>query len=160
MKKILVFADSHGSTANMRKIVKAENPDMIIHLGDYYSDAQALEERFPDIPLEAVKGNCDSELRPTEKLLEIEGKKIFICHGHNYRVKSGLLELEYAALEKGADAVFFGHTHRPFYDFDGRLHMMNPGSIGAPRYPDTYSYGLLFIEKGEIFIRLMPYGNK
>ena len=139
----------------MRRTVRKEKPDMIIHLGDHYSDAQKLSEEFPKIPFEMVSGNCDRCLAPSEKSLEIEGKTLFICHGHTLGVKRDLLSLKYAALEKGADIALFGHTHVPFYDFDGRLHMMNPGSIGAARYPAKDGYGLIFIENGEIFIRLM-----
>lgn len=157
--KILVLSDSHRAMQEMRRAVRSEKPDMIIHLGDHIGDAEKLIEGFPDIPLEAVSGNCDSGLAPSEKLLEIEGKKIFICHGHGYGVKSDYLMLKYAAMEKGADVVLFGHTHVPFYDFDGRLHMMNPGSIGAARYPAKDGYGLLFIENGEIFIRLVQAGG-
>ena len=155
MKKILVLSDSHRDMADMRRVLRKEKPDMVMHLGDYYADAQQLTEEFPAVPLEAVAGNCDRGLIPTEKLLETEGKKILICHGHEYGVKSDLLRLKYAALEKGADIVLFGHTHEPFYDFDGRLHMMNPGSIGAARYPYKEGYGLIYIENGGVYLRLM-----
>lgn len=153
--KILVLSDSHGAMQEMRKALRKEKPDMVIHLGDHYSDAEKLSGEFPKIPFEIVSGNCDSGLHASDKLLEIEKKKIYICHGHTYGVKRDLLSLKYAALEKGADIALFGHTHVPFYDLDGRLHMMNPGSIGAARYPAKAGYGLIFIENGEIFIRLM-----
>ena len=155
MKKILILSDSHGNITNMKKAVRLEKPDMVIHLGDHFSDAEELEKKYPSIPVEAVKGNCDSCLKPSEKLLELEGKKIFICHGHDYRVKSDLLTLEYAALEKEADVVCFGHTHIPLYEQSGRLHIVNPGSIGAVRTLTGASYALMIIENGEIFIRLM-----
>lgn len=153
--KILVLSDSHMAMGEMRKAVNREKPDMIIHLGDHISDADRLSDDFPDIPMETVPGNCDRASASMEKLIEVEGKKIFICHGHGYGVKNDLSLLKEAALEKGADIVLFGHTHVPYYDFDGRIHMMNPGSMGAAHYPDKEGYGLIFIENGEIFIRLV-----
>ena len=158
MKKILVLSDSHGNITNMRRAVKLEKPDMIIHLGDHYSDAEELYDMFPSITFEMVKGNCDSCLRPTEKLIEIEGKKIFMCHGHDYHVKSDCLTLQYAALEKEAEIALYGHTHIPFYDRQGALHIMNPGSIGAVRTPYGATYGRLIIENGQIFINLASLG--
>ena len=39
-KKLLVFSDSHGSTADMVRIVRSEKPDLVLHLGDHaYIDA-------------------------------------------------------------------------------------------------------------------------
>lgn len=153
MKKILVLSDSHRNMMNMRKAVRIEKPDMVIHLGDFYQDAMKLLGEFPDIPIEAVNGNCDYDQLHTEKLITVEGKKIFMCHGHFHDVKNSYLPLEYAAREKGADAALCGHTHRIFYDHHNHLYMLNPGSIGAPRAPGGPTYGLLLIENGEIFIQ-------
>lgn len=155
--KILVLSDSHRAVGLMRTVVRKEKPDMIIHLGDLITDAEKLAEDFPHIPMERVKGNCDEGMYPAEKLFTVEGKKIFICHGDGFGVNSGLLSLEMAAKEKGADIALYGHTHIPLYDFDGTLHIMNPGPCGGRHFlpGQKDSYGLIFIEKGEIFIRLM-----
>ena len=151
MKKILVLSDSHRNLSNMRKAVLLEKPDMIIHLGDHYDDAMKLLGEFPKIPMEAVCGNCDYDQVHTEKLITVEGKKIFMCHGHGYHVKEDYLTLEYAALEKRADIVLFGHTHRVFCYNHNHLVMLNPGTIGATRHGETATYGLLIIENGQIF---------
>lgn len=34
-------------------------PDVIIHLGDHSRDTAILREKFPEIPLYSVRGNCD-----------------------------------------------------------------------------------------------------
>ena len=59
MKKLLVLSDSHGNIDNMVFAVKKTAPDMIIHLGDCWSDAVGLAEEFPEIPMAHVPGNCD-----------------------------------------------------------------------------------------------------
>jgi len=57
----------------------------------------------------------------------------------------------YAAEEKGADVLLFGHTHEPTdtfipqgeYNLNKPLHIFNPGSL------KEYSYGLCEIRNGE-----------
>lgn len=48
--------------------------------------------------------------------------------------------------------MLFGHTHRIFYEQHNGLSMLNPGSIGEPRYPGKPSYGRVIIENGQIFL--------
>ena len=149
MKRILVFSDSHGYLDHIREILKKEQPDMIIHLGDCVRDVYELRREFPEHTIEYVKGNCDILQEPEEKLLLIEGKKVLICHGHTYQVKSGYLNIEYGAKEKEADAVLFGHTHQAFYNHHNGLVMLNPGSIGFSVL-NSPSYGWLIIDGDEI----------
>lgn len=146
MKTILIFSDSHGDVASMEQAVEDNDADMIIHLGDCWNDARELKECFLDIPLEAVPGNCDCVMEPAQRILIIEGKRIMICHGHAYNVKSSLLALECAAREAQVDMVLFGHTHKVFFDWHNGLRMYNPGSIGAPGYNVPASYGILTID--------------
>ena len=80
---ILVLSDSHGNISNMEEAVEREKPDMILHLGDCWRDAERLAERYPDIPMEHVPGNCDCRPEePAEKLLFLGDCRVLICHGH------------------------------------------------------------------------------
>ena len=79
---ILVLSDSHGNISNMEEAVEREKPDMILHLGDCWRDAERLAERYPDIPMEHVPGNCDCRPEePAEKLLFLGDCRVLICHG-------------------------------------------------------------------------------
>ena len=147
MKRILVLSDSHGNMENMVYAVELVKPDMIIHLGDCISDAERLSEHFKDILFECVPGNCDCTMAPAEKILDIEGARILICHGHTYNVKRGLLNIELSAREKEVDLALFGHTHKVFYDWTNGVRLFNPGSIGSPGYQIPPSYGILTIDK-------------
>ena len=50
------------------------------------------------IPVLSVTGNCDFLDRSQEqRMVELEGVKILLCHGHRYHVKSTLLSLFLAA---------------------------------------------------------------
>lgn len=146
MKKILVLSDSHGNLNNMVTAVKQARPDMILHLGDCWADAEQLHQNYLGIPMERVPGNCDCRQEPAERILLIEGKRILICHGHTFNVKAGALNLQYAAQEKQVDAAMFGHTHRVFQDRHNRVVYLNPGSIGAPPYGIPPSYGILQVD--------------
>lgn len=150
MTKILVLSDSHKDLEHMTAAVTLENPDMIIHLGDHISDANKLSMQFPLLPLVAVPGNCDFSDEASVRMLKIEGFNLMLCHGHQYHVKSSLLSLEYAAKEKKADAVLFGHTHRICCDYHNGLLIFNPGSIGEPYYKGANSYGILEIDENGI----------
>ena len=57
--RILVLSDSHGCVEPMEQCVERVQPQVILHLGDCVRDAQRLEERYPQIPLLGVPGNCD-----------------------------------------------------------------------------------------------------
>ena len=105
MKRILVLSDSHGNVNNMVTAVSRLHPDMIIHLGDCWADAEQLHRKFPMTVMEQVPGNCDCRQEVQERILLIEGKKILICHGHTFNVKAGYLNLEYAAEERKVDAA-------------------------------------------------------
>ena len=145
---ILVLSDSHGAVAPMERAVELTRPDLIFHMGDCWRDAERLRDRFPDIPLEQVPGNCDFRpIEPAERLLEIRGKRILLCHGHTYGVKQSLLTAGYAAEERQLDLFLFGHTHRPLVDRRGRTLFLNPGSIGASSRP---SYGVVTVQGGQL----------
>ncbi|MCI9121212.1 MAG: metallophosphoesterase [Oscillibacter sp.] len=146
--KILVFSDSHGNVNHMVQAAALENPRLIFHLGDGWRDAERLQSRFPDIPLEQVPGNCDfRSSEPSELLLNIEGFRILLCHGHKYGVKQSLIGAGLAAEELNLDLFLFGHTHKPLVDRRGKTWFLNPGSIGDRAAP---SYGILILEKDRI----------
>jgi len=88
---------------------------------------------FPRKLIVCVKGNNDyfDKSYPLERCFELGGKRIFMCHGHKYNVKSSLISLVYRAKEQGADIVLYGHTHLPHKeDYDGML-IINPGTVGT-----------------------------
>lgn len=133
MTTIAVFSDSHGRTSHMLEAVRTYSPDVLIHLGDYARDARELAETFPDIPLYAVRGNCDppSDTMPETLQTELEGHRLFMTHGHRYNVKLGLDPLLNCAHFSGAGLVLFGHTHRAVLAETGNMYVLNPGSAGA-----------------------------
>ncbi len=150
--KLLVLSDSHGSLRPMEHAVSRERPDYIVHLGDHDRDAARLGARFPETPLISVPGNCDNPPPKTiwTKVLDFDGVKILLTHGHVYRVKRGLLEIELAAREAGADVALFGHTHRAFCEEKDGLWLLNPGACGNW----SATYGIVEIQNHRASCRL------
>lgn len=158
--KILVFSDSHGSTRKMEEIIK-NNTDVqtIIHLGDTVKDAGYLEKIFVHLNFIYVAGNNDwLSDEPTEKLIELMGKRIFVTHGNAYSVKFGKDTLVDRGRRLEADIVLFGHTHAPHEEYIGKMLIVNPGSISLPARGERCSYCELCIENGEIKSRLIQGG--
>lgn len=151
--KILVFSDSHGRSINIKTALELHKSDTeaVIFLGDGVNDAYLLKEQYPSIPFFIVRGNCDFYCPGVEdvKVINLDGIKVLITHGHMYSAKSTKSILAEKAFEYDADAVFFGHTHVPFDDIwdieDKRIHLFNPGSIGYEGY-----YGIINTSKGVI----------
>ena len=130
--KVLIVSDSHGDVENMCRAVELVKPRMLLHLGDGWHDTELLAERYPELPMERVPGNCDFRRgESAERVILLGGKRTLLCHGHTQGVKTGLGMLLRTALEKGVSAAFFGHTHRPFVDIRSGVLLLNPGSIGG-----------------------------
>ena len=150
MSRILVVSDSHGVIEYMAQAVRDTMPEMVIHLGDCWPDGEKLRRLFPDLLIEQVPGNCDCRDEVHERLLIVEGKKIFICHGHDYCVKMSYTRFLQAALAKGADVALCGHTHRVCQDYYNGMAVLNPGTIGAQKLPNRPTYGIVEINGDKI----------
>ena len=44
----------------MLAAIEEQKPDMVLHLGDYVRDAEAIAAYFPALDLRYVRGNCDA----------------------------------------------------------------------------------------------------
>lgn len=133
--KIIVVSDTHGNNQSfLEAAITIEKPDMIFHLGDFVSDAKKIT-KILGIDCIMVKGNGDYGMMNVneDELLEIEGKKIFLTHGHKYHVGYNLDDLYHKGLELGADLILFGHTHIPEIKHEKDIILMNPGSPSLPR---------------------------
>lgn len=146
--KILVISDTHGHLRNAIGLIQLIKPDRIIHLGDFSGDAIDIESIFERIPIDYVAGNCDfaDSVSPQDKILKIQGKKIWITHGHHYQVKKNVETIIKVALEKNVDAVLFGHTHQQYHGIVQGIIMMNPGSLSIPKDGYHGGYGTVEID--------------
>ena len=132
--KVLIVSDTHGRHYNLEEVLEREKPlDLLIHLGDA-EGAEDYIEVIAECPIEVVAGNNDFYTRlPRELEIRIGDYKALITHGHYYYVNGGTAHIRKAALERGIDIAMFGHTHKPFFEEDDDVIILNPGSISYPR---------------------------
>jgi len=149
--RIGVMSDSHGLLHYAQQAVGAMGKiDLLLHAGDHYRDASKIIVPA-SVPVHAVVGNCDARNDgPGDKLLELEGIKLLLTHGHHYLVHIGLSKLLYKAAEFNAAVVVFGHTHIAGYAWHENLLLFNPGSITSPRDGRGAAYGILEIRDGQV----------
>ena len=149
--KILLVSDTHGRNLNLEEALELEKPDFLCHMGDV-EGAEDYIRLIADCPLAMVAGNNDfwTDLNP-EVILELQGFRILMTHGHYYYAHSGNEELKAVGRKEGADIVLFGHTHRPTLEFDEDIIVANPGSLTYPRQEKRRpSYMVLYLEKGKV----------
>ncbi len=147
--RIIVFSDSHGNVTCMDRAIGAIGSfDAIIHLGDIDRDARYLEQKYSQYPIYAVRGNNDFGCsRQTELTAELDGVKIYLCHGHTLSVHRGTDALLRAAKSRGCSVALYGHTHIPFEKTEDGILLFNPGSCSRPR-SGAPSFGILETENG------------
>ena len=154
--KVAVFSDTHGVTSPLVQAVRETIPDILVHLGDYERDAEALLRAFPDIPLYHVCGNCDYAAKaPARLTVQLGPVTALLTHGHLYHVDYGRVDsLVYAAQESGAKLALFGHTHSALNEDVGGVKVVNPGTAGKGR---NLTWALITIfENGGVAAEIRP----
>jgi putative phosphoesterase len=155
--KIGIIADTHVhriSELPSSLINDLIRMDMVIHLGDFHSED--LVNDLKDINnFRGVAGNHDMHIPglPEKDLVEVNGRRIGIIHGHGcvfpFGFKWGLM----TQFEGKMDAILYGHTHSVRNTMEEGVLFFNPGSV-CGRFPAMHrSYGVLTIEeelRGEV----------
>lgn len=156
--KFFVISDTHGKIDKVKEVYqRLTGIDFFIHLGDFQSDAVALEKDL-GVQVISVKGNTDGSCSPSDyKILETEYGKILLVHGHMENVKFSLQNLLYRAQELECKGALFGHTHEPFYgEIDG-IYLLNPGSLSFPRNSKKAAYAIVNTKKDEFNASIVYY---
>ncbi|NLK45252.1 MAG: metallophosphoesterase [Treponema sp.] len=166
---ILAVSDTHGAVKELEAILRAfcADCDAFVFMGDGVSDVLACLERaaqdeelleiLPPV-VAFVRGNGDADSYfvnriendnivqiamqvPDRQMLKIAGRNLLIVHGHRHGVDLGTETLTAAVEAMDADIVFFGHTHRPFFEEINASLILNPGSISRPRggFPPSFA---------------------
>jgi len=158
--KIGILSDTHNREHNVEIALAAfreRGIATLIHCGDVTSAETVL--LFAGWEVTFVLGNGDlnrSDLIAATRMIgvppplptcsvEIDGHRIGVTHGHDYRLLSGLVSSgRYAT-------VCHGHTHRRRNEWrDGyQVRLINPGALGGSKY-ETRSVALLDVENGAV----------
>ncbi|HZU37601.1 MAG TPA: metallophosphoesterase family protein [Gemmataceae bacterium] len=159
--RIGILSDTHNKLARTLTAIEllvAGGADVLIHCGDLTGPdiVQACAVR----PCYFVFGNNDdcTELRHPMRetggtclewagVIEIEGKRLGVTHGHLPREARRLLAAQ-------PDYFLFGHTHEPLDHREGLIRHINPGALHrAAKYtvallqPDTDSLHFLEVPR-------------
>ena len=157
--KYLIASDIHGdktSAERIVKILKEENANKLILLGDIYNHGP--RNNLPDgySPMDVasvfnkvkedlivIKGNCDSAVDTMisdfdfieDMCLVVQDKTLFLTHGHVYNIDN--------PPKTKYDAVIYGHLHTGFIkEKDGTIYI-NAGSTSLPKCETEKSYLLI-----------------
>ena len=107
--------------------------DEILHAGDIAS-AEALAEIETIAPVIAVAGNMDdsalAQRLPAETILERDGVRIALIHGHRAG-RASVDDLAERYGDRGVDLVVWGHIHEPVSEERGGVRYFNPGTAGG-----------------------------
>ena len=157
--KIMIASDIHGSAFWCERLLEAfesEGADKLVLLGDLlyhgprnvFPDGYAPKKVFAMLngikeKLLCVRGNCDSEvdqmvlefpMMADYALLEADGRKLFLTHGH-------LFNAENPPLLQAGDLLLNGHFHTPCSSKleNGGIYA-NCGSVALPKDDTPHSY--------------------
>ena len=153
MKSLIVVSDSHRNRAALDSLDGIFSEcDYIVHLGDLSTDGGYVRGKYPQRTI-VINGNCDLDrVGEDEKVIEIEGVKIFMCHGHRYSVKQTLYKLCEAAKQNGCTVALYGHTHCARVDEQDGVKLINPGNLS--RYSQN-SYCYLAVHAGKVVEKIV-----
>lgn len=149
--KLLIASDIHGSAywcEKLMQVVRTENPDKILLLGDllYHGPRNDLPRDYAPkkvIPMLgeyrdkilAVRGNCEAEVdqmvlpfacMADYAVLVCDGVCFYLTHGHHKNPD------DLPPLEQGS-IFLFGHTHVKTDEMRGGIRCVNPGSVSIPK---------------------------
>lgn len=132
--RLLITSDTHGYNDGVIDYLWENKVDLLVHAGDYTSDAKEISE-VCGLDYVTVKGNNDyfDHINPYERVLKVGKHKIFLLHGHLERVYMGESIAIQKAKERGCDILIFGHTHVYQNYLEKDIIVLNPGSPSLAR---------------------------
>ena len=155
--KIMLAGDIHGSAYYLEKLLDAfekSEAETLVITGDIlyhgprndlpkdYNPKKCIELLNPLADkLLCVRGNCEAEV--DEMVLDfpvladycwlyINGRRLFVTHGHKYNPENP------PRLQNG-DVLVNGHTHIPANEQKDGFLYINPGSVSIPKENSHHS---------------------
>ena len=148
MKRVLVTSDIHGRWEKALEILAEEKYDISIDLGDSEQTESWVKENFDHY----VGGNNDWDFSIEEKVIEIEGIRIAMCHGHTRGIYKQPSYDEAIAFGQDLEAqiVLHGHSHIVRHKYTNGMLVLCPGSINRSWTEHGNTYAILTLENKEI----------
>lgn len=158
--KLAFISDIHGVPSTLEAalaVIDSLGYDRLVLLGDllYHGPRNGVPDFYDPVKVAkllnsrkdrivAVRGNCDAEvdqmmmefpITDDYRVLEADGEKFFLTHGHLYN------EHKLPPLGMGT-VLAHGHTHIPeLKRLECGLTIFNPGSVSLPKGGTSRSFG-------------------
>lgn len=127
--KLLITSDVHGRLEDLKAVIQ-KHMDCNLHLNA--GDMSLDPIYYQSLNIITVKGNNDYGVDlPLERVIEKDGLKILLVHGHKESVKLGLTRLKLKAKILGVNIVIYGHTHQKYMEMDQGILFINPGALSG-----------------------------
>lgn len=151
--KLVVVSDNHGKQRPIEEIRQQHrNADAFFHCGDSELPASFLDGFV------SVCGNNDYTMElPESRIVEIDGLRIFITHGHRYLYFGRLDMLISKARQENCQLVLYGHTHVFHAEMIDGIQLVNPGSVSHNRDGTRTSYAIVEYKEGKFNVIRMDY---
>ncbi len=135
------ISDTHDNLPQIEKAVEYLNNQKVglaLHAGDYVAGFVIPKLKQLNCKLIGVFGNNDGDHELLKKrfsetsnctikerfaLVEVEGFRIALLHGHEYELLNAIINSEYF------DAVIHGHSHNLSIEKKGKTLAVNPGEV-------------------------------
>lgn len=166
-KRIVALSDSHGAKEQLERAVEqayaAGRVDELLFLGDGVREWEQvtgyLPAQYPQATCRYVLGNNDFGCAGQEDILfEVNGVRVYACHGHWVGVKTSLTRLMFKAMQHQAKIVFYGHTHVSAVEEANGITVVCPGSVRDTYRRTSCAYAEAVIaDDGMFSVRLVPW---
>ncbi|MBA2174742.1 metallophosphoesterase [Halobacillus locisalis] len=151
--KIVVLSDTHmpkkAKHLPDRLLKELPDADHIIHAGDWQT-LEVYDHLKTFAPVHGVYGNVDGEeiesQFPYKQILEFEGRRIGLIHGHGEKKTTEKRVIE-AFEDEELDLIIFGHSHLPLVRYVNKMMLFNPGSVTDKRKLPCFSFGIITIDE-------------
>ena len=154
-KYITVISDTHGNLYDL-DLMRGDflSSNLIFFLGDGIFDMQKYYYEFEN-KVYMVKGNCDGFIGcSTELIVEVEGVKILLTHGHSFGVKESRQRLSEFAKKHGCTLCLYGHTHTPLVEEIDGITLACPGALASHSFKKTFIQ--IKLENGNFSLKIIP----
>lgn len=166
-KRIIALSDSHGARSQLALAIElayaAGRVDELLFLGDGVREWEqvtgCLPAQYPQASCRYVLGNNDYGCTGQDEILfEVNGVRIYACHGHWVGVKTSMTRLMFKAMQHQAAIAFYGHTHVAAIEESGGVTTVCPGSVRDTYRRTACAYAEVIVEdNGAYTARLVPW---
>ncbi len=148
--RVLIIGDTHGQDDIFLKVLSREKDfDVLLHTGDF-EGSEFVYSELTKCPFYYIAGNNDFFTdAPYKQVIELDGCRIFMAHGHRSSLHRGYDKIRREAAKNGASIAVFGHSHVPAAQYQSGILLLNPGSLAWPRQENRKpSYIMLTLSEG------------